>query len=102
MTTIPLMLEESQKAKSELGDYTEFYTHLAMQRSEERRVGVARNQLGGFDRQSGSNVVLANGVDEVLLIELRQNLLPQSVGHLVERQSGVALNCERIDVHKPA
>src|SRR5581483_10451917 len=31
MTTIPLMLEESQKAKSELGDYTEFYSHLAIQ-----------------------------------------------------------------------
>jgi type IV secretory system VirB8-like protein len=31
MTTTPLALEESQNAKLELGDYTEFYSHLAIQ-----------------------------------------------------------------------
>src|SRR6266446_5528650 len=40
MTTIPLMLEESQKAKSELGDYTEFYSHLAMQARRASRVSL--------------------------------------------------------------
>ena len=40
MTTIPLMLEESQKAKSELGDYTEFYTHLAMQARRASRIAL--------------------------------------------------------------
>src|SRR5712692_1595145 len=40
MTTIPLMLEESRKAKSELGDYTEFYTHLAMQARRASRVAL--------------------------------------------------------------
>src|SRR5438045_9465329 len=40
MTTIPLMLEESQKAKSELGDYVEFYSHLAMQTRRASRVAL--------------------------------------------------------------
>src|SRR5215471_17767668 len=40
MTTIPLTLEESQKAKSELGDYTEFYSHLAMQTRRASRVAL--------------------------------------------------------------
>src|SRR5438045_7690508 len=40
MTTIPLMLEESQKAKSELGDYTEFYSQLAMQARRASRVAL--------------------------------------------------------------
>src|SRR5256886_17437611 len=40
MTTIPLMLEESQKAKSGLGDYTEFYSHLAMQARRASRVAL--------------------------------------------------------------
>ncbi|HLG94677.1 MAG TPA: VirB8/TrbF family protein [Bryobacteraceae bacterium] len=40
MTTIPLMLEESQKAKSELGDYTEFYSHLAIQARRASRVAL--------------------------------------------------------------
>src|SRR6266513_5633435 len=40
MTTIPLMIEESQKAKSELGDYTEFYRHLAMQARRASRVAL--------------------------------------------------------------
>src|SRR5260370_15468604 len=40
MTTMPLMLEESQKAKSELGDYTEYYSDLAMQARRASRVSV--------------------------------------------------------------
>ena len=40
MTTIPLALEETQKAKSELGDYTEFYSHLAIQARRASRVSL--------------------------------------------------------------
>ena len=40
MTTIPVTLEESQKAKSELGDYTEFYSHLALQARRASRVAL--------------------------------------------------------------
>ena len=40
MTTTPLALEESQKAKLELGDYTEFYSHLAMQARRASRVAL--------------------------------------------------------------
>src|SRR6266478_5011744 len=40
MTTIPLTLEESQKAKSELSDYTEFYSHLAIQARRASRVSL--------------------------------------------------------------
>src|SRR5207302_9907756 len=74
----------------------------ALPSNDNSRVRVARNQLGRFDRQSGGDVVLPNGIDEVLLIKLGENLLAQGVGHLVERQSGVSLNRKRIDVHKPA
>src|SRR5207302_9572286 len=40
MTTTPLTLEETQKAKFELGDYTEFYSHLAMQARRASRVAL--------------------------------------------------------------
>ena len=40
MTTTPLALEESQNAKLELGDYTEFYSHLAMQTRRASRVAL--------------------------------------------------------------
>ena len=40
MTTTPLTLEETQKAKSELGDYTEFYSHLAIQTRRASRVAL--------------------------------------------------------------
>jgi type IV secretory pathway component VirB8 len=40
MTTTPRMLEESQKAKFELGDYTEFYSHLAIQARRASRVAL--------------------------------------------------------------
>ena len=40
MTTAPFTFEESQKAKSELGDYTEFYSHLAMQARRASRVSI--------------------------------------------------------------
>src|SRR6266513_3164821 len=40
MTTIPVMLEERQKAKSALGDYTEFYSYLAIQARRASRVSL--------------------------------------------------------------
>lgn len=40
MTTTPLTLEETQKAKFELGDYTEFYSHLATQARRASRVSL--------------------------------------------------------------
>ena len=40
MTTTPLTLEETQKAKSELGNYTEFYSHLAIQTRRASRVAL--------------------------------------------------------------
>jgi VirB8 protein len=40
MTTTPLAIEESQNAKLELGDYTEFYSHLAMQARRASRVAL--------------------------------------------------------------
>jgi len=40
MTTTPLTLEETQKAKFELGDYTEFYSHLAIQTRRASRVAL--------------------------------------------------------------
>jgi hypothetical protein len=40
MATTTLTLEETQKAKSELGDYTEFYSHLAMQARRASRVAL--------------------------------------------------------------
>jgi len=40
MTTTPLTLEKSQKAKFELGDYTEFYSHLAIQARRASRVAL--------------------------------------------------------------
>jgi VirB8 protein len=40
MTTTPLTLEETQKAKFELGDYTEFYSHLAIQARRASRVAL--------------------------------------------------------------
>jgi len=40
MTTTPLALEESQNAKLELGDYTEFYSHLAIQARRASRVAL--------------------------------------------------------------
>ena len=40
MTTTPRMLEESQKVKFELGDYTEFYSHLAIQTRRASRVAL--------------------------------------------------------------
>ena len=40
MTTTPLGLEESQRAKFELGDYTEFYSHLAIQARRASRVAL--------------------------------------------------------------
>src|SRR5438128_6518009 len=40
MTTAPFTFEESQKAKSELGDYTEFYSHLAIQARRASRVAL--------------------------------------------------------------
>ena len=40
MTTTPLTLEESQRAKFELGDYTEFYSHLAIQARRASRVAL--------------------------------------------------------------
>jgi hypothetical protein len=40
MTTTPLTIEETQKAKSELGDYTEFYSHLAIQTRRASRVAL--------------------------------------------------------------
>ena len=40
MTTVPFTLEESQRAKSELGDYTEFYSHLAIQARRASRVAL--------------------------------------------------------------
>jgi type IV secretory system VirB8-like protein len=40
MTATPRMLEESQKVKFELGDYTEFYSHLAIQARRASRVAL--------------------------------------------------------------
>ena len=40
MTTTPRMLGESQKVKFELGDYTEFYSHLAIQARRASRVAL--------------------------------------------------------------
>src|SRR3981189_379650 len=40
MTAIPLMLEEGQKAISEVGASTEFYTHLAIQARRASRVAL--------------------------------------------------------------
>lgn len=40
MTTTPLTIEESQRAKSELGDYTEFYSYLAIQARRASRVAL--------------------------------------------------------------
>src|SRR5579884_1571479 len=40
MTTTTLTLNETQKAKSELGDYTEFYSHLAIQARRASRVAL--------------------------------------------------------------
>jgi type IV secretory pathway component VirB8 len=40
MTTTPLTLEEAQKVKMELGDYTEFYSHLAIQARRASRVAL--------------------------------------------------------------
>lgn len=40
MTTTPLTFEQSHKAKSELGDYTEFYSHLAIQARRASRVSL--------------------------------------------------------------
>jgi hypothetical protein len=40
MTTTPRMLEESQKVKFELGDYAEFYSHLAIQARRASRVAL--------------------------------------------------------------
>jgi len=40
MTTTPLTLEETQKARFELGDYTEFYSHLAIQARRASRVAL--------------------------------------------------------------
>src|SRR5260370_40829449 len=40
MTTTPLTLEQSQNAKFELGDYTEFYSHLAIQARRASRVAL--------------------------------------------------------------
>src|SRR6266436_3333853 len=58
MTTIPLMLEESQKAKSELGDYTEFYTHLAIL-AQLRPPILLRVQDGKVSSLDGSGVQVA-------------------------------------------
>lgn len=40
MATTTLTLDETEKAKSELGDYTEFYSHLAMQSRRASRVAL--------------------------------------------------------------
>ena len=40
MTTTPLTLEDAQKVKMELGDYTEFYSHLAIQTRRASRVAL--------------------------------------------------------------
>lgn len=40
MATTTLTLDETQKAKSELGDYTEFYSHLAIQARRASRVAL--------------------------------------------------------------
>jgi len=40
MTTTTLTLDDTQKAKSELGDYTEFYSHLAIQARRASRVAL--------------------------------------------------------------
>jgi hypothetical protein len=40
MTTTPLTFDQNQKAKLELGDYTEFYSHLAMQARRASRVAL--------------------------------------------------------------
>ena len=40
MTTAPFTLEQTQRGKSELGDYTEFYSHLAMQARRASRVAL--------------------------------------------------------------
>ena len=40
MTTTPLAFEESQNTKLELGDYTEFYSHLAIQARRASRVAL--------------------------------------------------------------
>jgi hypothetical protein len=40
MTTTPLVLEESQNAKLELGDYTEFYSHLVIEARRASRVAL--------------------------------------------------------------
>jgi len=40
MATTTLTLEETQKAKSDLGDYTEFYSHLAIQARRASRVAL--------------------------------------------------------------
>ena len=40
MATTELTLDETQQAKSELGDYTEFYSHLAIQARRASRVAI--------------------------------------------------------------
>ncbi len=40
MTTAPFTLEQTQRGKSELGDYTEFYSHLATQARRASRVSL--------------------------------------------------------------
>ncbi len=40
MTTAPFTLEQTQRGKSELGDYTEFYSHLAIQARRASRVAL--------------------------------------------------------------
>lgn len=40
MATTELTIDKAQQAKSELGDYTEFYSHLAIQARRASRVAV--------------------------------------------------------------
>ena len=63
-------------------------------------VRIARYQLGRFDRQCCSHVVVAHRVHKVLLVELRENLLAQRIRHLIQRQRRIALHCDRVDVHE--
>jgi VirB8 protein len=45
MTTTPLTFEQNQKAKLELGDYTEFYSHLAIQARRASRVALVASAV---------------------------------------------------------
>src|SRR5437588_4952371 len=95
MTTIPLMLEESQKAKSELGDYTEFYTHLAMQARRASRIALVACAVALISIVSA---ILAQLRPPILLRvqDGKVSSLDRSEEHTSELQSHSELVCRRL------